>query len=691
MDPQQEIYDSMASNQSRHHHGLGSEAAPNPPSDAAAQARLIAARLAAQMAVGGISATSVPSVFSSFAPQESTDTSDPTDPLAKARAIAARLGLAAGGSMLGKRRTDGDGGFAWGKGETGKLQNKIVVPVHTGHNYSGMLLGPKGTTLKNIEAESGSRVYLRGRGTSKPDAQPTPEDEEDMHVIVMADTDEQLAKATAMIEDILFNPGRAEDFKRSGGMSSLPLGGGLAAFSGGSGYGPPGGGDGSSFTIPNPLVGFIIGKGGENIKELQARTGTHVNIQRETEMLPGATERVITVSGPPQGAADAKAAIQNMVRARQLETGGGGMGAGGMGGASAAAGGGGPSVQCPVPNEMVGSIIGRAGMTIKALQARTGTHIQIPREADVGNPKIRTITITSATAEGVQAAQAELMRLVQNQSDMNGGGAAGVGTPFAGYVPPEASVSLNVPNERVGAVIGRAGLVIKEIQQRTGTRVQMPREIDPAASFRMVTITGSTQAVESARSEIQAIIDTGHSPYPEQQAHMMAPNMQAPGYGAPSMGYGMGGPMGYGAGYPAMGMPQYGYGAAASPAAYYGAPQAAVAPAGQGASPHDAWAAYYAQQAAAAAGAAVAPVASASVSAPATETASVPAAPEGDSAAAPAAQVSTGTGSNPPPADAAAAAAAWQQYYAQQQAWAAYYGGAAPGGSFPQAPAGGGQ
>jgi hypothetical protein len=200
MDPQQGIYDAMAAHQSRHHAGLGAEAmvagVPPAAADPAAQARLIAARLAAQLAGGSLPSSTIPAVFSAPAPpQPQADNSDPTDPLAKARAIAARLGLAAsGGSALGKRRAEGDGGFAWGKGDASKLQNKIMVPVHTGLNYSGMLLGPKGATLKHIEAESGARVYLRGKGTSKPsDAAlgPSPEDEEDMHVIVMADAEEQ--------------------------------------------------------------------------------------------------------------------------------------------------------------------------------------------------------------------------------------------------------------------------------------------------------------------------------------------------------------------------------------------------------------------------------------------------------------------------------------------------------------------
>ena len=74
---------------------------------------------------------------------------------------------------------------------------------------------------------------------------------------------------------------------------------------------------------------------------------------------------------------------------------------------------------------------------------------QIPREPDAGNPRIRTITITSSSLEGVQAAQAEVMRLVQSQADLMGGGGGGSGAgpgPLGGA--PESVVSLNVPNDR---------------------------------------------------------------------------------------------------------------------------------------------------------------------------------------------------------------------------------------------------
>jgi len=51
-------------------------------------------------------------------------------------------------------------------------------------------------------------------------------------------------------------------------------------------------GDGGSLLeeqigVPNGIVGFIIGRGGESIASMQARTGCKVQIQKENEMQPG--------------------------------------------------------------------------------------------------------------------------------------------------------------------------------------------------------------------------------------------------------------------------------------------------------------------------------------------------------------------------------------------------------------------
>jgi polyribonucleotide nucleotidyltransferase len=84
--------------------------------------------------------------------------------------------------------------------------------------------------------------------------------------------------------------------------------------------------------VPNGVVGFIIGRGGETITSMQARTGAKVQIQKEHELQPGQTMRIITLSAPTQEAVDqCRDIITSMVEDRvgtlgDLRRGSGSMG-----------------------------------------------------------------------------------------------------------------------------------------------------------------------------------------------------------------------------------------------------------------------------------------------------------------------------------------------------------------------------
>ncbi len=80
---------------------------------------------------------------------------------------------------------------------------------------------------------------------------------------------------------------------------------------GGGGGGTQAGGMPSTGTmsVPSNMVGKVIGRGGENIRAIQQRSGAHVNIERESDSAPGSTERKVFITGDPM-------AIE---RARQCE------------------------------------------------------------------------------------------------------------------------------------------------------------------------------------------------------------------------------------------------------------------------------------------------------------------------------------------------------------------------------------
>ena len=189
--------------------------------------------------------------------------------------------------------------------------------------------------------------------------------------------------------------------------------------------------------VPNGVVGFIIGRGGENISSMQAKTGCKVQIQKEHELQPGQAQRVITLQAMRQEQIDeCRALIENMVQERVQASGGrGGPGGGGM------SGGGGPKegrvqdalagghelVQVDIPDADVGLIIGKMGSTIKSIQEQSGASIQVPQAGNVDNPSMRTVSITHPTEQGAMYAKQMIEDLLKSKPSYAGGGGGGGG------------------------------------------------------------------------------------------------------------------------------------------------------------------------------------------------------------------------------------------------------------------------
>ncbi|KAF9158390.1 hypothetical protein DFQ26_007707 [Actinomortierella ambigua] len=91
-----------------------------------------------------------------------------------------------------------------------KLQEKVYIPAKEFPeiNFIGLLIGPRGNTLKKMEADSGAKISIRGRGSvkegkSRSDSASSANQEEDLHCLVSADTEEKIAKAIELINKII--------------------------------------------------------------------------------------------------------------------------------------------------------------------------------------------------------------------------------------------------------------------------------------------------------------------------------------------------------------------------------------------------------------------------------------------------------------------------------------------------------
>jgi len=100
-----------------------------------------------------------------------------------------------------------------------KLSRKVFLPVRTyPHiNFIGLLLGPRGNALRAMEAESGAKIGIRGRGSVKEGGRSATSNE-DLHCVVTAESQAGLDRAEQLIEQVVqtavMTPEHKNDFKR---------------------------------------------------------------------------------------------------------------------------------------------------------------------------------------------------------------------------------------------------------------------------------------------------------------------------------------------------------------------------------------------------------------------------------------------------------------------------------------------
>lgn len=86
------------------------------------------------------------------------------------------------------------------------LQEKLYIPAKDFPevNFVGLLIGPRGNTLRGLEAQSGAKISIRGKGSVKDGKLgPTPGEEEELHALVMGDSDHKIRHCITLINKII--------------------------------------------------------------------------------------------------------------------------------------------------------------------------------------------------------------------------------------------------------------------------------------------------------------------------------------------------------------------------------------------------------------------------------------------------------------------------------------------------------
>lgn len=300
------------------------------------------------------------------------------------------------------------------------------------------------------------------------------------------------------------------------------------------------------FLISNAAAGSVIGKGGATISEFQTQSGARIQLSRNYEYFPGTTDRVIALSGTTNEILTACDLILNKIyneaeddldpRTNQ--------------------------VRLVVPNNVCGAIIGKGGATIRTFVEDSHASIKLSsQDQTIPGLRDRLVTITgtleqqlcaialiikkiSEDASYAQYAVSPLSYTGKNLLGMhrfqgpfsataaiapvsygispcgpyginNSYHAKGVMSPLVSMraapfqysmpvlpgSPSSTFVTIAVPDEYVGIIVGRGGKTISDIQQISGVRIKVSDRGDfvEGTTDRKVTITGSADCVYIAQ------------------------------------------------------------------------------------------------------------------------------------------------------------------------------------------------
>ncbi|KAG6888682.1 hypothetical protein C0995_006672 [Termitomyces sp. Mi166 len=275
-------------------------------------------------------------------------------------------------------------------------------------------------------------------------------------------------------------------------------------------------------------AGVIIGKAGKNVADLREQTGVKAGV---TKVIPGVHERVLTVTGPVDSVAKAYTLIISQLVAASSSS---------------------PLTSSPstihtairllISHNLMGTIIGRNGLKIKAIQDGSGARMVASK--DMLPQSTERIVEVQGSPEAIGRAIEEIGKCLLEDWERglgtvlfhpagddrssgnrrsgpgysisgppasrrsNGDGARGrqspPGSPTSqspASTQPAANLrtqNISIPSDMVGCIIGRSGTKITEIRRLSGSKISIAKAPHDETGERMFTIIGTPEANEKA-------------------------------------------------------------------------------------------------------------------------------------------------------------------------------------------------
>lgn len=261
-------------------------------------------------------------------------------------------------------------------------------------------------------------------------------------------------------------------------------------------------------------AGIVIGKNGSVIADIRDQTGVKAGV---SPVIQGCPDRILTVTGPLDSTCQALGLIakalvsspldnslfQYFPLKRLLPP--------GIEGST--------SLRLLIPNAQMGTIIGRQGARIKALQENF--NVRLVASKDFLHNSTERLVELQGLPEEIESSTKIIARCLIEDWHSAAGTTFYTPTPRtprrsnysssssntstsnqSNSTPGDVSRTVNFPSEYVGCLIGKAGSRIQEIRKVSGAQITIASEDDESGE-RTFTLSGSNRSVGKALSFLQ--------------------------------------------------------------------------------------------------------------------------------------------------------------------------------------------
>ncbi|XP_056263627.1 far upstream element-binding protein 2-like isoform X2 [Pseudoliparis swirei] len=243
------------------------------------------------------------------------------------------------------------------------------------------------------------------------------------------------------------------------------------------------------YSVPDSMVGLIIGRGGEHISKIQQESSCKVQIAPDSGGLP---DRCVTLTGSQDSIQNAKSLLDEIVSR--------GMGTPPSSYHESTNGENGTMHEMMIPAGKAGLVIGKGGETIKQLQERAGVKMILIQDASQGANVDKPLRIIGEPYK-VQQAQEMVQEILRERDHGGFSERSDFGSRMGG------GMDIPVPRHSVGVIIGRNGEMIKKIQNDAGVRIQFKQD-DGTGPEKIAHVSGPPDRCEHAAQIINELLQS---------------------------------------------------------------------------------------------------------------------------------------------------------------------------------------